>query len=528
MSHMGVSRQELLALETISTVEIPSIMPMLRREAKYFASTQPSSRPVGEVIKALVLNSTQNDLLVDEAFIQLESVVTGKVSNMQVRYAEVLAEALTQPSFACAHPIYHNYFQARYGNPLLQTSCSDRLPFLVISSSHGAKVEWLDIERVREVQLIFASASDNLASRFGHVSLRLTVCPQNDFTPQACDHNLYEHYSLGFLAQVDELSLSLYSGLVGKYRAYLLARPFMDTYEEYAVNEFRDIYAAPIKLNEEQRERLLRGLADIHWQYEGEYRFFGNNCAGMLLQALRTLLPEYADDSGLNENFIRPDSFFASSRNGDWVNGSKLADLKQAERDGYFFSSTRPFYEKAFDLVRHARNLKDIDDIGKYIRVAPQDRRQQRNLDTVYLTRLKEDKQLREAEIMLEQYAMFASERALISEGSQILEKQGSLNIEEFEGQLDTVSRQYLESCFLAPLRAQFQPLPRSSGIPEKTRLPEKMELPSTCETAEGMSQLNAAFSQLVGKESNSWKKLQLISQYWTDTIHNIKELSQI
>jgi hypothetical protein len=511
---------------TLTGNAAPALLNALQHEALTRAATAHASPPK-ETIQRLVQKSNQPELQADKRFDLLEQVAGGNPPDLQTRFAEVIAEALTQARFSCTQPLYRDYLDQRYGMPASVPACADELPFLVLSRGKGASVEWLDIHRVKEIGLVFASASDNIASRFGHVSLRLTVCPKGSEDAGACDRNLYEHISLGFLAQVDGLTLNTLSALTGKYRAYLFARPFMDTYDEYAVNEFRDLYVAPLRLDAGQRERLLRGLAQIHWQFEGEYRFFGNNCASMLQAALRTLLPEYAKETGLDEHFIRPDNFFAASRQSPWINGSKLADLRQAEREGYFFSSASPFYAKALETVRQARPLASRN-MDEYLLVLPKERQLSRKADARYTARLRSDRHLREAEMLLEQYAMLASERTLISEGGKLLQHLGTLDIEALAPRLDASSRQYLEQCFLAPLQVQFQPVVRYTGIPARMSLPAPPALPARCETMEGMRQLQTAFGLLVSTDSQEWAKLQGISQYWADTVSNIKELGDM
>lgn len=249
-----------------------------------------------------ILTRTGNSyLLSDGEFARVNAIVTGEGRQRQ-SYATALANYLTLPDFVCQQPVYGRYFQGRYGASPVAKPCPEEVPFSVLTQDEGAQIVWLDPRRVKSIHLLFAGKSRSMASRFGHVALRLVVCPEGKATEADCDSNLFEHVVLGFRAHIDELSLDTLKALSGDYKTYLFANRFMDVYQEYAIDEFREIYSLPLRMDDAQRETMVRELAEIHWSYAGSYNFFTRNCATILQKALRATWRELAMHEGMGSD----------------------------------------------------------------------------------------------------------------------------------------------------------------------------------------------------------------------------------
>lgn len=490
---------------------------------RYAAPKQPQ-----EIIEELAARAKHPQLTLDNDFARTELAVSGYQLGQQA-YARMMADYLATPDFNCRHPVYAYYLQRRYSVVAKTGQCSAELPFAILTHHEGVQLRWVNISRVKEIHLLFASNSQSMASRFGHVALRLVICPEGKFTAEQCDSNLSEHIVLGFRAHIDELSLDSIKALTGKYRAYLFAHPFIDVYKEYAIDEFRDVYSLPMHLNNAQKERLLRGLADVHWRFSGEYSFFSNNCATILQRALQNLLPELLEDPKLVKTYLRPDHYFEAIKASTWSEGVKLIDLERAERDGFFFSSTKAYYEQALQEVRNAMSRPVFKDIQDYIEIIPSERKRLRNEDLQYVERLARDKHLREAQLMLEEYSFLISERLMMIEGARYVEQQDLLNkSNQFYSKLDKEHAQMFESCLLGPIRLYSRPILRTDGIPAKTSMPDLPKPMEICQSTEGKRLLREAIKMVMDTESEEWKQLNLTAQYWVDTIANLTELKGI
>ncbi len=484
---------------------------------------------VSQAVLFDILQHTHNQaLLPDAEFERLASVVIGK-SQEQQSFAAALAGYLTQSDFGCQQPVYARYFQRRYPSANLAKPCSADVPFEVLNQYEGAKIVWINPKRVKSIHLLFASKSQSMASRFGHIALRLVVCPEGNTAAEVCDANLLEHVTLGFQAHIDELSLNTIKALNGEYKAYLFASRFMDMYEQYAIGEFREVYSLPLRLDETQRELMVRELADIHWRYAGEYSFFTRNCATLMQNALKISWPDFAANEKVRGNYLRPDSLFEAIKFSSLAEGDKLASLDDAEREGYYFSSTRQFYENALNEVREGMGKPAFADLEGYLQINPIMRRQARADDEQFSTRLAADRHLREAQLMLEEYSILRSGRVLMIEAAKYFERQDFLeNSDNIRAQLDGEHADVFEKCLLTPIRQHARPIQRLKGIPVKSDIPEMPGQASICKSIQSRKLLHETISGIKNADSEQWRKLIELSEYLAESIANLKLLKQM
>jgi hypothetical protein len=476
----------------------------------------------------ILTHSGNQVLLKDAEFEGLHDVVIGETRQQQP-YAAALADYLMQPDFGCQQPIYAAYFQRRYATGHAVNPCSTAVPFSVLTRHDGAQTTWLDPKRVRSIHLLFAGKSGSMASRFGHVALRLVVCPEGKSTDAECDANLFEHVVLGFQAHIDELSLNTLKALNGDYKAYLFANQFMDVYEEYAIGEFREVYSLPLRLDDAQRELMVRELADIHWRYAGKYTFFTRNCATMMQDSLRKTWPDFALNTKLKGDYLRPDSLFEAIKSSPLADGDKLTSLDVAEREGYFFSSTRLFYDRALNEVRAAILKPAFTDLESYLQINPVERRHSRTEDIKFSDRLAEDQHLHEAQIMLEEYAILRSMRELKIEAAKYFEQQNFLaRAGSILSQMDTEHAKVFDECLLTPFKQYTSPIKRLNGIPDKSGIHEESHLESICQSTRSKELLHEAISGIKDAKSDQWQRLIEISQYWVESIANLNLLKQM
>ncbi|WP_460597677.1 lipoprotein N-acyltransferase Lnb domain-containing protein [Geomonas sp. Red276] len=384
----------------------------------------------------------------------------------------------------------------------------------------------MDPRRVSSIHLVFAGKSGSLASRFGHVALRLVVCPEGKSTAADCDANLFEHLVLGYEAHVNDLALDTLKALKGDYRAYLFAHPFMDVYRGYAIDEFREVYSLPLRLDDARRAEMVRELSGVHWSFAGGYNFFTRNCATLLQNALRATWPEFASNSAMSGGFLRPDTLFEAMKGTALTDGAALNSLEAAEREGFYFSSTEDFYRKALFEVRGQMKSPQFNDLESYLSIAPGVRRAVWTEDPSYSARLAGDRHLREAQLMLEEYALFRSDRLLLVEAAKYLEEQDfARRADSIRSQLDNAHAKVFDECLLAPIREHAHPLKRSNGIPSKKELPAGAGHDQGCQTVEARRMLFEALTAVKDATSDQWHRLLNLSRYITDTVANIQSL---
>jgi hypothetical protein len=280
----------------------------------------------------------------------------------QLSDAELLREAygvhaseyFLDPRYRCKRPLVASVLESAWGYRRAGQDCAEPVPFLVAEGESDSQVRWIDPARVYAVHLLFAGSTGNSMSRFGHVTLRIVMCAkERRIVDQHCEEDLFDHLSLGFKANIDELDLSVWKGVKGGYAMKLYAKSFIDTYREYSIDEFRDLYSLPLVLNEQDKRLLVAALAEIHWSYSTDYRFFTQNCATEVQWLLNSLAfarqpsaPEFFRDKR-----YRPDSLFAEAKSSAGFKGEALANLSTAEQQGYYFPSTEGYYQLAVDSI---------------------------------------------------------------------------------------------------------------------------------------------------------------------------------
>lgn len=268
-------------------------------------------------------------------------------------YAAQAAAYFTEPGYACRRPLTARVLETLWQLPARDDACAPTVPFLVGGDEGRPEIRAIAPARVAAVHLLFAGETGNSFSRFGHVGLRLLVCaPGREAVDTRCDEDLDDHLALGFRAAVDELDLSMWKGLTGGYALRLFADPFMAIYDDYTVREFRALSSLPLTLAPAERELLVRALAEVHWAYGTDYRFFSHNCASELSWLLRVVgRVAGAAPPWLAGDNVRPDRLFRRALASPAFARARLEDLAQAERDGFYFPDSEPYFQLALDTV---------------------------------------------------------------------------------------------------------------------------------------------------------------------------------
>lgn len=198
------------------------------------------------------------------------------------------------PDYACRRPALHAYLHARLGTPGASAGhvCPPDVPLLVPGSD--TLLDSIDPRRVQAVEYLLAEPSDALMSRWGHSMLRLVICAPERGPDEDCRLDLEYHLVLSFRAFVDDVQISSWRGLTGRYPARLYILPMTQVIEEYTQLELRDLRSVPLRLSPTERQALLEHAAQRHWTYDGRYTFLGNNCASELFKLLREGVPRLA------------------------------------------------------------------------------------------------------------------------------------------------------------------------------------------------------------------------------------------
>lgn len=188
---------------------------------------------------------------------------------------------LLDPAYACRRPALAAWYAQQFGPPPQPAAdCAPGLPWLAATgSSGGVALEVIDPARVYAVDYLLADSGGPPMSRFGHSMLRLVICAPGRAPGERCRMDLAHHRVLSFRAFVNDVQVSSWAGLSGGYPSRLFLLPLDQVIEEYNRVELRDLRAWPLALRPAQVASLLQAAARVHWEYDGDYTFIGNNCA---------------------------------------------------------------------------------------------------------------------------------------------------------------------------------------------------------------------------------------------------------
>ncbi|GAB2515404.1 DUF7844 domain-containing protein [Lysobacter humi (ex Lee et al. 2017)] len=296
----------------------------------------------------------------------------------RARPAEFVATNLERyvldPEYACRRPALHAYFNARLGAPRIAAArCAAGHAFVQSSAVHDGSPALLEIapERVAEVDYLLAEPGRGAMSRWGHGMLRLVICAPGRPRGPDCRLDLAHHRVLSFRAFVDDVQISNWKGLTGAYPSRLFVLPLNQVVDEYTKVELRGLRSVPLRLSRDEIDALLERAAQVHWSYDGRYRFVGNNCAVETWKLLHDGVPRLA---ALPVAAITPTGLLTRLRRTGVADPAPLADPDAARRLGYAFDSQEAHYATLLAGVRNALDLP-VRDVRGWLALDPEARR---------------------------------------------------------------------------------------------------------------------------------------------------------
>lgn len=273
---------------------------------------------------------------------------------------------LLDPDYGCRRPALAAWFAEHLGARAHSTGCDARLPLVQAGEVSGeASLLELDPARVYAVDYLLAEHSDALISRWGHSMLRLVICAPGRPRGPACRMDLDQHRVLSFRAFVGDVQLSNWDGLTGAYPSRLFVLPLNQVINEYTQVELRGLSSVPLRLRDDEIRALLERVAQVHWSYDGRYRFVSNNCAVETGKLLQEGVPRLGE-IGLNR--FSPRGLLSRLRRQDIADTSVLQDRREAMRQGYYFASAQAHYQQLFDVVR-AELPVPVSDVSAWLQL---------------------------------------------------------------------------------------------------------------------------------------------------------------
>jgi hypothetical protein len=519
-------------------IRLPGLPSAIRQQLDTTACTNTSSTTTSNSTEHSllglqpVITSLQPDERFEAATTLLDNSPDGvEKSTLPAHFAHELAHYLEDADYACRFPVYGGYFARRYQTRPDFSHCPSTVPFFLLDSRIGGQLVQLDPTRVRAVHLLYSVEGATLQSSFGHVALRLIVCPTADASDHECAVNLQQQVILGFMGRVDDLVTNPVKGMLGGYDAHLSAFTFREIYRNNALFDDRSMYSLPLQLPPDSIHQMVRELAEIHWSYRGKYRFFTNNCATLLQDTLAQMLDGYQQDEQLADGFLRPDTFFAAARTSPLADASGLQDLASAERNGYYFSSNQPYYHQALKALASNRRNNTATSLDDYLDTSGLQHRHWIEQDPLLLDAITRDPHLLEAQQLLEEYVLWHRWRALNKLTIKYLVDVATPGYlqqlhQEFSNQPDMLD--FLHNCYEVPLERMGDRLPRANGLPDSNFLVWYQNPVSDCMNASRREQVRHAIDHQIPGNSDFRQQSGMLADDIKETLNNLTWLKTL
>lgn len=283
--------------------------------------------------------------------------------SLEEKFAVNFQFYILDPEYACRRPLLHDYFKKSFGEvpfdaPACKPSKQTRIGSLDISQPEQEIT--LDPARVYQIHYLFASKGGATESRWGHSMFRLIVCAPHRVSVSAdCLMDSTHHIVVSFRANVSDLILDKWKGVMGGYPSKMFLFSLNDVIEEYTLQESRDLISVPLVLTNEEKNDFVLNVLSHYWAYQGHYRFLTGNCANESLWFLQSILNEanpfnYA-------HVTTPIGLYDALGEHRLLNSNVLRDEKNALRNGYIFNAKRPRLDDMYKKIAFLMPFTGLD-----------------------------------------------------------------------------------------------------------------------------------------------------------------------
>ncbi|MCC6278103.1 MAG: DUF4105 domain-containing protein [Oligoflexia bacterium] len=284
---------------------------------------------------------------------------------------------LLDPEFGCRRPaVYHFLSRALNFEPTKQCETSH-----LVAVNNGSFISerpfyWANIDpkRVYSIHYLFASKGSALMSRWGHAMFRIVLCaPERTQVGPECELDIDHHVVASYRANINELKISYWKGLIGAYPSQLFLLDFAQVIEEYTKGELRDLLSVPMSLSEEEKNLFLFRVIEHAWSYRSKYKFLSNNCATESLNLIKGTV----DDAEFNDKYpFSPKGLYSDLEKTKLMEADLLADKTAAQARGLLIVSKRASLQRAFEILKQKGLRSDKADVKEFVEKSkPVDRR---------------------------------------------------------------------------------------------------------------------------------------------------------
>lgn len=303
-----------------------------------------------------------------------------EIRNSHEAFAVNMEYFTLDPEYKCRRPSLYNFLKEHFRyEPFPTHVCNSPLRILTPSFRDARKaLPVIDPARIYQIHYLLADRGSGLSATFGHSMFRLIVCsPQRKYVGPDCLKDLQSHIVLSFRAFVDTPDISSLAGLSGDYPSRLFFIPFLQVVSEYNKSELRDLMSYPLRLSDAEKKAFIERSIEIHWTYNGQYRFISNNCAVESMNLIRSVIK---NDNFLIETAETPFGLRDILNNYKLIDDNNLLNKKMtahrdwATKNGYLLLSYEDYYIKALETISTISKGFVEYDLASWMRLSPQER----------------------------------------------------------------------------------------------------------------------------------------------------------
>ncbi|MBO9667526.1 MAG: DUF4105 domain-containing protein [Bdellovibrio sp.] len=280
---------------------------------------------------------------------------------------------LMEPDYKCRRPGMYQILSKHFQHvPFQNVTCEQNLGYVLPNGNYEkAALLSIDPARVYQIHYLFADKGADLVSGWGHSMIRLIICsPKRAVVGPDCLRDVEYHAVLSFRAYVDTPNTNMWSGLTGEYPSRLFILPMNQVIDEYPRGQFRSLKSLPMNLSRKQIQEFITRSVEIHWAYNGRYKFVSNNCATETLNLIQSVLltPQI-----MFTEIKTPISLYKVLVKQGLADDRVFSNLKTANEKGFFFESYEARYQKVFDILSESLRMP-TKTFKEYIKLRAYDR----------------------------------------------------------------------------------------------------------------------------------------------------------
>jgi hypothetical protein len=322
------------------------VAPSLSKSCEYYSR---SRGKISDSLSYRALSDYANGVEESKNKLSLRTSDLSQLFSPEQHFAVNAAEFLVDSEYRCRKPGHYNFFQQQFKfTPFWDNHCK---PVQYIFTSTGGWGIDLNPERVYQVHYLFASKGQDFSSKWGHAMIRFVLCkPDRPVGPDCMKDEAY-HVILSYRANVDDVIVSNWDGLTGKYPSQALFFSMPEIVEEYTRGQWRELISLPLNFTKEQKDMFVNSTLEHYWSYNGRYKFISNNCSIETDQLIRMVLPR--NHPYLNTHSISPLGLYTDLNSYGFIDQKLVRDTEDARSKGLYYPSQKAALDKAYAKINH-------------------------------------------------------------------------------------------------------------------------------------------------------------------------------